>query len=285
MSDLNKTVSDYFHRRVKGGEIGLEIECESDAFKDDSMGYKHWKVVEEGSLRNGREYVLISPILLKDLDNVLSEFEKNTERTKFKNSIRTSVHVHVNVLRETLLNVVNILTAYWLLEDALVSLNGPNREGNLFCLRAKDAEWLPMTVIDEIRRKQLFHSSSEDGYRYSAINLASLKRFGSLEFRFIRGTTDTREISVWVRALHHLCSASCRLSKPQDVLDIFESQSISYFLRFFLGGSAIVDHILLNNRSKESFTTNFGLMLDLNRVVKAELRRKIKVIEQDEDTI
>src|SRR5690606_25615934 len=127
------------------GDIGLEIEVEGSlkAIADVHAQPKYWTSKQEGSLRGGVEYVLYSPVPMKELPDALDEIGKVFEQCpKIVRSIRCSTHMHVNVSDLTIQQIYNVIGYYYLIEDILVNTQGPVRKGNLFCLRMSDAEFL-----------------------------------------------------------------------------------------------------------------------------------------------
>jgi len=211
--------------------IGIEIEAEgtnlvSDAFNDQSV----WSVHDEGSLRNGVEYVLRAPLEIEDLRNAMKLWDELTKKAKFDQSIRTSVHIHFNACRRSPAELYKVLTVYWLVENLLVELNGRDRVGNLFCLRLSDAENMVDQIVDEIRRENYFQTWTEE-FRYSAVNLSSLRKFGSLEYRFIKGLTDSKLILEWVECLRQLMNVSLEFESPLAILNYFYQVGSKAFLK------------------------------------------------------
>jgi hypothetical protein len=221
------------------GDVGIEIETEGKNIYliGDSAGAQfpsqYWNSVKEGSLRGGIEYILKRPILIEHVTNALEEWKELTKLCQFKNSIRTSIHVHVNVQNYTYQQIYNVIGCFWLFEALLVKLNGPTREGNLFCLRSGDAEAFVFAVMEDLKRGQHFKSFSADAYRYSSLNLESLSKFGSIEFRFMKGTTDIREIELWTKALFHMCEYSKNVNLFNISQLILASNAPDFLYNFF----------------------------------------------------
>lgn len=192
------------------GRIGLEIETESlEQYKVPKFSF--WNVHDDGSLRNiGKEFVLRQPLAYeKELPLALDEFKDKTKDIKFiKDSITTSVHVHLNMLNESFITLGNFLVIYTLVENILIRYSGPDRRSNLFCLPICDAEETfhnMKRMFEQIGKKKyggMIFGPEET--KYGALNLSALARYGSLEIRSFRGTTDTEEIYKWVGILNQL---------------------------------------------------------------------------------
>ena len=80
----------------RNGDFGIEIEVEGQDLPNHRT--KFWDTVEDGSLRNGLEYVINGAISHKDVVPALEELQKafDDEESELSFSFRTSVHVHMN---------------------------------------------------------------------------------------------------------------------------------------------------------------------------------------------
>lgn len=214
---LADPINKQFRKRTVG-DIGIELELEGDfSISSDSL-YWSWK--EEGSLRNGLEFVLRKPVKLEDMSEALSELQGILDKCHPIHSIRCSTHIHINVLRLTHKEVYNAILYYFLLEDLLVSTQGPLREGNLFCLRMSDAEGVTDSIHQSIAQDMGFTNFSMDTHKYGAINLAAVRTFGSLEFRFFR-PLPTPVIDKWARIMYNIVhvGASINLKEILSFID------------------------------------------------------------------
>ncbi len=230
----------YFGKKLRRqaaiGDFGVEIEVEGSNLVSgyDPNMFEYWSIHNEGSLRNGMEYVNNGPAPLEVRPKMWDEYRKFTSKAIFaKDSIRTSVHVHINVATLTVRQVFNVIVAYYLLENILVHVNGPSRIGNLHCLRLVDAEGIIQQLIEEVKSGSPLGHWSEDN-RYAALNLSSLRKFGSLEFRFIKGETDPRLIDMWIETLRTLVLVAANHTSPDAVLLSYHSTpSAREFIRKF----------------------------------------------------
>lgn len=214
--------------------IGLELEYEgTDLACIDHDYWKWWSPHNEGSLRGGTEFTLQKPIMLSKLSEALDELMAITEKAKFANSIRTSTHVHVNALNLRLIEIYTFLTAYYLLENLLVHMNGKDREGNLHCLRLTDSTFIASQLANEIRDRDYFSTWSTH-HRYAAMNLNAIRKFGSLEFRFLKAYTTKEELTLWVVNLTKILTVTKeRFSTPQDVMNYYYATKSKTFLETF----------------------------------------------------
>jgi len=216
------------------GEIGLELEVEGDNLPMDIP--KYWRVEGDGSLRGGMEYVLKEPTsreaVDRDLTHLFKAFERNESVLSLSN--RTSLHVHLNVQEFTKDQVYNFIILYLILEDALVRWCGEGREGNLFCLRAKDAEYL-IDLLEESRFRNKLRMLATDQIRYASINCSALYKYGSLEFRAMRGTDSPEDILKWVNILLRIKDAALTYNLTAQIVDGYSEGGEHYFCQQILG--------------------------------------------------
>jgi hypothetical protein len=205
----------------KKGEIGIELECEGRV-RANNIGFsKFWDIHNDNSLRDGGiEFVLRNPINFNKLDQALNDWEQIVVGSEFHNSIRTSVHVHLNVNKLPLVKILTAISVYWLLENVLVAYCGRPREGNLFCLRCKDAEHQVTALVNAIAGQNAAGYCMSEHLKYSSLNLYSLTQYGSLEIRPMRGLYKKEDIREWVVMCYNLVFNSMRLFEhPEDVIN------------------------------------------------------------------
>jgi hypothetical protein len=252
------------NRHPTQGDVGIEIEVEGQDLVP--VNNKWWKTEDDGSLR-GRfpdekaEYVLNQPILRKDVRPVLKVLAKALENSKLNFSFRTSVHVHVNCTDLSMTQIYNVIYTYLLLEEPLVSFCGKERKGNRFCLRLQDAEGLLDTLtkmfqlgdrgIDLIR---------QDAIRYASINIGSLLKYGSLEFRAMRGNLDVDVLKTWTEALMRVRDFGANAKSPKEVYEMYSNLGPEGFFSEVLGN--LSEHFRYPRMVKE-IQRSFSLSLDL----------------------
>jgi len=236
-----KTVMQWFNLPKKfktDGDVGIEIEVEGENLP---WCEKFWKNEEDGSLRGPetREYVLSKPMTLKEARVALKYLDAQYKEkdSVVHDSVRAGVHVHINVQKLNMIELYNFMTLYLVLEEVLVKFCGPYREGNLFCLRACDAEYLldQLQLSAETKR---FDNLVSDQLRYASMNVKALGTYGSLEFRAMRGTRDLDLIYKWAEVLLSLREAALTYENPQKIIEGFSEGQARGFLRQVLGQDA-----------------------------------------------
>ncbi len=225
----NKPIST---KRVRG-DIGLELEIEGSNLARDvdltevraSESGAYWTIHPDGSLRNGGlEYTLSGPCFKKEVPDLVEGLFKafETRKTKLDLTNRTSTHVHVNVSDLK----ANALTSYIILwsifEEALVNWCGDQRKGNLFCLRSKDSTYTSTAWGNAIRTGKF---SFTNDYKYMGLNLGAFSRFGSFEFRTLRGAENPKLVIDWVNILLALKEeARTIFDNPYVIAEILSAQ-------------------------------------------------------------
>ncbi len=211
-------VRDLLKLKKETGELGIEIEVEGDNIPPNTL--KYWRKEQDGSLRGeSGEFVLKKPLDVKGVQAALAELDQayKDNGTEVSNSIRAGVHVHVNVQDLSVNQLMCFITTYLILENILVKWCGKSREGNLFCLRCKDAEAWLQTLETALARHDLRLLGS-DHIRYASVNLKALTQYGSIEFRAMRGTRDLDAIYQWATVLRSIKEFSKQYATPMDVM-------------------------------------------------------------------
>ena len=233
----------YSVREPPEGDIGIEIELESQTeFDPHTKPFNpvFWNIHNDGSLKFGYpyEFALIAPVKIDKVPLCLKEFVTLSSRHNIKpleNSRRTSVHVHVNVHEYNHRELYNLISCYWLAEPLLVAYSGQHRAGNNFCLSITEAEELKIALIRGLKKKNYFYNVFEHDWRYSALNLDALAKFGSVEFRSMRGVYDPGIIEEWVNELYTMCQAAKSFHDPDDVLGALSKKGEEGFIHTIFG--------------------------------------------------
>lgn len=283
---FEKPLSTFFDGKTKKGDIGIEIECEGSVISGLPESTTYWKAVPEGSLRNGIEYVLKNPVNVERLDDALLEWGKLTYLNKFEPSIRTSVHIHINVSGLNYSEYIRALGVYWLVENLLVGLNGTVREGNLFCLRAKDANNSVSYVLDALANLQMINPHPES-FKYSALNLVALAKYRSMEFRFIRGTVSTKIMKFWAENLFSFVHKTRDTRDLGKVLESIDFSDVRPFLRQALT-PALYSAVTKRYEPHELNTLvceNYNYVSKLDAILKKELPTRRPFVNREHEDL
>lgn len=234
---LDKTFKQFLGKRQKTveGEIGLEIETEGRNLF--SAPIQYWSAVPDGSLRSVEghqpiEYVLRQPLARKDVRPALEylTYQLRKAKSELVMSHRTSVHVHLNIQKMKMMDLMKFISLYYLVEDMLLEWSGPDRKGNLFCLRAQDATFQIEQMARALKGGEFSNVISNE-YRYAAMNLAAMSAHGSLEFRSMKGNVDIETIENWVSILLALKDAATEdFKSPETIGRMYNSMGAKNFL-------------------------------------------------------
>jgi Putative amidoligase enzyme len=223
--------------------FGLEIELEGQNLSSRRRAITdYWTVHNDGSLRAPNpedmaiEYVFHRPLGLQDTTTALTNMMTflNQDNVTVFESERTSIHVHVNVLQNTLKDILNFIVLSIIFDELFVGQNGPERVGNNFCLRAKDAKGQLIQIRQQIENTG-FPFSIDQANRYNSVNIASLNRFGTIEFRSLECTIDLQRVLHWVNTLNTLKQFAKTFNSPEEIIYYFSSWGNEEFIDRVLG--------------------------------------------------
>lgn len=236
-----KTIMQWFGLNKKfktDGDVGIEIEVEGRRLPH--MG-KYWRNEQDGSLRGPEniEYVLDRPMSLADARKALDYLDDayKANNSDVHDTVRAGVHVHINVQKLSMIELYNFMVLYIILEELLVKFCGPYREGNLFCLRSCDAEYL-LDALQVAASSKHFTMLVSDQLRYASMNVKALGTYGSLEFRAMRGTRDLDLIYKWAEILVGLREMAKTYENPNRIIEGFSEGQAHGFLHHTLGDNA-----------------------------------------------
>jgi hypothetical protein len=160
----------------------------------------YWKIVTDGSLsdRNGVGMELVSPILKGTADfemvrKAAAVLHGDGPRALCRINKTCGLHVHVGLPRREHTLPINVLRLYHHYESVIDGLMPPSRRGtaNSYC---RPTTFTPRmagsTTLETLR--------SSYGYdRYRKVNLESIWRHGTVEFRQHAGTIEAEKIISW----------------------------------------------------------------------------------------
>lgn len=241
---MKNTIANIVHlpaEKLQKGLYGLEIEAEGDNLPMNGLA-GIWRLEADGSLQSGYkalEYVMNIPSSMLGVKSALDvlNIAYKAHGTVVYDTQTSGVHVHMNVQNYTPKELFTLMTVYFILEELLITYCGPNREGNHFCLRIKDAEWLMHELVQAAQTRK-FNNLKTDDLRYSTLNSCSLFKYGSLEFRAMRGTGNLNAIYEWVEILDRVREAALKYDSPREVVLSMSESGEDEYLNKILGDKA-----------------------------------------------
>ena len=190
-------------QEVAGKKFGLELELEGKGVRLQDVAVRGWLRHNDNSLRGEAiEYITAGAKPLEGCEISVKElFKKFKENgVKFKDSIRTSTHVHLNFSDKTAKQAINFYSLFTLLEEVLQYYSGEDRRGNLFCISSREAEGVVGSLAKDISGGS-FRTFAGDRYKYAACNLSTLYKFGTIEVRTMRGANTAEQVNDWLHIL------------------------------------------------------------------------------------
>lgn len=192
------------------GRLGVELEWEGigPEWYAKMSELKYWAPHDEASLKEkGIELALRTPLGGKDLEDAIEEV--TSQGAKPDLTYRTSTHIHVDVRDFTLENFRVFMMWMAMLEPIVMAVY-PERASNNFCTpmsRTANVLTIPSKygIVDrgmsDMRRIDSILRSFNRETRYCSLNLHSIQKFGSIEFRMLPGISDKEELMFWCNLL------------------------------------------------------------------------------------
>jgi len=230
-------IRDIIPCKKETGNIGVEIEVEADNLPPRDLVARYWKVDADASLRGEScEFVLKKPLNTRDLDLAFEELQGaiNSSGTRLRPTYRAGIHVHINVQDLSPKQLITFISSYFMLEEVLLSYCDKSRIGNHFCLRMTDASYTLDMITQAVLDSNLKLLDTED-LRYASLNITSLFKYGSIEFRALESMLDFKKIKIWAGVLQHLKEFSKKITNPTDLLNEASARGFETFARDLLG--------------------------------------------------
>jgi hypothetical protein len=193
-------------------ETTYGIEVEIEGLVTETVFFKYWEAVTDGSLRGFDEgipfefrfkqgYSLEESVkALDELDNYINKYYDNIVP-----SDRCSVHVHIGIrdLEWTSELIGSTIKKYLFSEELLFKIAGYGRRNSSYCVPL--AHEL-LSIFEDSRGFYNKIGKMEHG-RYYALNLLSIPKHNTIEFRHFRGTKNIYLIKEWLNLLERFMRA------------------------------------------------------------------------------
>lgn len=209
--------------------LGIEVEVENVLKIDPNIPLLFWVPKNDGSLRNrGIEFVTPGAINAASVEPAFRLlFDGLNPDVDF--SLRTSIHIHLDVRQLTMKQALGLLLTYTALENLLFKFVGLNRRTNIFCVPITESGLLNFLTENPTR---VLHSIDQYWSKYTALNLLPMVNLGTMEFRHMPGTKNLGHILTWIDLLCRLKRHAYRFSFENIIAQISELNSSSKYKQF-----------------------------------------------------
>lgn len=210
MSINEKVIGGYLHHRTVNDRgdagpynirhhIGIELELENVSYNNSTTTIPEgWTTHEDGSLRNGIEYVTTEPMMGQGAATCIDNYY--AARIEALPTARTSTHIHVNVTDVTIGDVRAMYAISYMMETGLFDAIGAPRKFCGYCM--------PLYEMNSVRVKNILVDGSLEEFlqaiqgpnneKYYGFNVNSVSRHGTVEFRYFPGAPDKDTLLDWI---------------------------------------------------------------------------------------
>lgn len=213
--------------------LGIELELER---VKNMREIAYWTRHEDGSLRDGVELVLDQPYASITLTAALDEFY--SAHFVCDNTARTSTHIHINMTDATLGTLRSMTMIMYMIEDSLFTAVGEARKWAGYAMPLSDMEPQRLRQIlacsdDNITANQIAPGRNQE--RYYGFNTASMRKHGTVEFRYYPGGPAREELEHWMDLAVQV-KAAAKANTPEQLIErLVDAASVVDFLNEYLG--------------------------------------------------
>lgn len=224
--------------------MGIEIETEDFAYVAQTVEElaEYWTRHDDGSLRNGTEWVTRKPFAGKQLTAAVDGFFG--KRRAYNMSERTSVHLHINMTNAeiTVDQFRSLFCLAYVIDPAVFRIADENRKWCSYCCPLSDmGEERLSNLLSSDKRNKIMAAVSGDQHedKYYGFNIVSLKKHGTLEFRHFACTQDKDQMESWIVLVQEIKKAGISFDDPKVMLEMMQSgDQIAALLRAKMPKSA-----------------------------------------------
>jgi hypothetical protein len=208
--------------------FGIELEVEACNQRDP---FDMWTVHNDGSLRDGTEFVLAKPLGGNSLDKAINNFY--ARGMNYTSGPRTSTHIHVNMRDASIDNLRSMTMMIYFLEDAIFNSVGESRKWSGYSVGLNEMELHRLKSIMSSNDMKVLYgaiSPTRNQERYYGFNTAAFRKHGTVEFRYFPGGPSKRELETWVDLVSAIKTIGMKYSPEQLILQIADEESLLRFL-------------------------------------------------------
>lgn len=215
--------------------LGVELELEGRR-PEDAPDYTMWDKHEDGSLRNGTEYTFSGPLSGKNIDLALNSFYRVP--MDWAKGARTSTHIHINMADTTDQHLRMMFLLVYTIEDAIFAVTEEGRKWAGYSV--------PLNEMAPDRIRGILNPFNDDVFitsvaparnaeRYYGFNVGSIRRHGTVEFRYFPGGPSREELESWMDLVTSVKRATADMTLETMVEAFSSEERAADFLRTRLG--------------------------------------------------
>lgn len=211
--------------------MGIEIECEF-AYCDNLPDHRNpplgWTVHSDGSLRQGREFVLATPLAGNALSSAIHSIFAGG--TKFGRALTSSTHIHMDMLDDVTPSALQtLILMVYVLEPGIFQLADPGREWTGYTNRLATADDITVAnlldpSLSDSTEDQFLRNVDSNNSRYYGLNVKALAKYGSLEFRYFPTCADSEELASWISMVQKFKLAAIQLGSMQAFRNVLDNE-------------------------------------------------------------
>lgn len=221
---------------------GVEVEMEFNenpnevAIDFDESDVTNFKVENDGSLRNGLEFVLSRPLnkerTLNSVNN-LYNFIKGKDYRIFEvdedgTIARTSTHVHADVRNLNTAQIFAIITIWAFYEYEFIEKLDEERLNSKYCLTDYITPNNLNFKYSILGGAHSVYRAKQNGnrYRYSMLNICDpALHIGSIEFRGMQGNVDIEKFKCWLEIIDNFMTVCKKFDTPEKMYTLYNALS------------------------------------------------------------
>lgn len=208
--------------------FGVELEVENSTFREN---FDMWITHIDGSLRDGTEFVLSTPLGGQALEKAIDAFY--SKDMTYTSGPRTSTHIHVNMRDSSVDTLRTMSVIMYMLEDAIFNSVGESRKWSGYSVGLNEMEQRRLRIMLSSNDHRALHGAiapSRNQERYYGFNTAAFRKHGTVEFRYFPGGPTKAELCNWIDLVAFVKAIGKRYTPEELTYQISDEASLRAFL-------------------------------------------------------